>query len=239
MFRIAVCEDDAVQQAYEETLLRRWAQENQYKVTVDVYASAEQFLFAAEDEPEYDLLILDIQMGGMNGMELAARIRDGGGDMAIIFLTGVPDYALEGYEVGAVRYLMKPLKEQNFYDLLNSLFAKKEQESGEYFLWEQGMNVCRIALHDIVYVEARGHYIYMNTLKGEWEWKASFSSLEEEFRSGTFCLLRRGLLVNLEHVEKIGRSECVLDSGETLPVARERYKELNKAFIAYYRERQD
>ena len=76
MFRIAVCEDDAAQQAYEETLLRRWAQENQYKVTVDVYASAEQFLFAAEDEPEYDLLILDIQMGGMNGMELAARIRD-------------------------------------------------------------------------------------------------------------------------------------------------------------------
>jgi len=238
MFRIAVCEDDAAQQAYEEMLLRRWAQDNQYKVMVDLYASAEQFLFAAEDGPAYDLLILDIQMGGMNGMELAGKIREDGGDMAIIFLTGVPDYALEGYEVGAVRYLMKPLKEQVFYDLLNRLFEKIEQDRGEYFLWEQGMNVSRIALRDIVYVEARGHYTYMNTVKGEMEWKASFSSLEEKFRDGSFCLLRRGLLVNLEHVEKITRSECLLDNGGSLPVARERYKDLNGAFIAYYKERQ-
>lgn len=239
MFRIAICEDDVAQRAYEETLVRSWVQENEYKAVVDVYASAEQFLFAAEDMPEYDLLILDIQMGGMNGMELAGKLRENGGEMAIIFLTGVPDYAMEGYEVGAVRYLLKPLKEKEFYDLLNNLFKKLEQESEAYYIWEQGMNVSRIAFCDIVYVEARGHYLYMSTVKGEQEWKCSFSSLEEEFRGRSFCLLRRGLLVNLEHVESINRLECVLDQGKTLPVARGRYQELNKAFIAYYRGKAD
>lgn len=239
MFRIAICEDDAAQQAYEEKLVCAWARDNQYKVAVDAYANAEQFLFAAEDKQEYDLLILDIQMGGMSGMELAGKLRENGGNMGIIFLTGVPDYALEGYEVGAIRYLMKPLKEKDFYDLLDKLFEKLKQESGAYFLWEQGMNVCKIAFCDIIYVEARGHYLRMNTVKGEVEWKASFSSLTEEFKDRRFFLLRRGLLVNLEHVERITRSECILDHGETLPVARSRYQELNEAFITYYRGKAD
>lgn len=239
MFRIAICEDDAAQQAYEENLVCAWARDNQYKVAVDVYANAEQFLFAVEDKPEYDLLILDIQMGGMNGMELAGKLRENGGNMAIIFLTGMPDYALEGYEVGAVRYLMKPLREKEFSDLLGNLFEKLKQESEAYFLWEQGMNVSKIAFCDIIYVEARGHYLHMSTVKGEVEWKASFSFLTEEFKDRRFFLLRRGLLVNLEHVERITRSECILDHGETLPVARSRYQELNEAFIIYYRGKAD
>lgn len=235
MFRIAICEDDAAMRSYEKELVSGWALDNGYKAVVDVYANAEQFLFVIEDEQEYDLLILDIQMGEINGIKLAAKLRESGMGAQIIFLTGVPDYALEGYEVGAVRYLMKPLKEKEFLSLLDVLYEKIGMERRDFFLFEQGTNVYRIALSDILYLEAKGHYICMSTLQEELEWKASFSSVAEQFDDEIFFLLKRGLLVNLEHVEKITRTECILDHGRTLPVARERYKDLNKAFITYYK----
>lgn len=235
MFHIAICEDDGASRSYEEELVRSWARDHQYKVTVDAYCSAEQFLFEAEDRQEYDLLVLDIQMGDMNGMELAAKLRAGGTRAAILFLTGVPDYALEGYEVGAVRYLLKPLKEEEFLELLDVLFEKAMQARRQFYLFEQGAHVCRIPLSDILYLEARGHYVCMHTVSEELEWKAVFSAATEELAGEKFFLLKRGLLVNLEHVEKITRTDCLLDQGDVLPVSRERYRELNKAFIAYYR----
>lgn len=235
MFYIAICEDDAVQCRYEEQLVRRWAEKGKYKVSVDTYSNAEQLLFESEDKPVYDLFILDIQMGEMNGMRLAEKLRQRGLDSAIIFLTGIADYALEGYEVGAVRYLLKPLREKEFLTLLDTLFEKHKDRSRNYFVWEQGCNVCKVEFRDIIYVEARGHYLYLSTVNGEQEWKASFSSIADEFQEKSFFLLKRGLFVNLEHVEKITRTECVLEYGKILPVARNRYKELNEAFISYYR----
>lgn len=239
MFRIAICEDDAAQRSYEERLVRAWAQDNQYRVIVDVYSNAEQFLFAAEDKPAYDLLILDIQMGELNGMELALRLRRDGMKTAILFLTGVSDYAMEGYEVSAIRYLLKPVKETEFISLLDAQFERAARDERAYFLFEQGTSVCRIAYSDILCLEAQGHYIRMYTVTEQVEWKAAFSSVADEFRDRNFFLLKRGLLVNLEHVERITRSECILAQGRVLPVARERYRELNEAFIAYYRRGAD
>lgn len=238
MFRVAICEDDAAMRSYEKELVSGWAKVKGHKAAVDVYASAEQYLFAMEDELEYDLLILDIQMGELNGIELATKLRDNGVGAQILFLTGVPDYALEGYEVGAVRYLMKPIKEKEFLSLLDALYEKTMTERRDFFLIEQGTSVCRIGLSDIIYLEAKGHYICMRTVREELEWKAAFSSVAEQLGNEDFFLLKRGLLVNLEHVEKITRSECILDLGAALPVARERYKDLNKAFIMYYKGKQ-
>ncbi len=93
MFRITVCEDDPAQRSYEEMLIRRWAEDRKYKIVLDTCSAAEQLLFECEDRPPSDLFILDIQMGKMNGMELAARLRGLGSDAAIVFLTGIPDYA--------------------------------------------------------------------------------------------------------------------------------------------------
>lgn len=85
MYYIAICEDDAPQRDYEEMLIKRWAKNRKYKIMIDSYATAEQFLFACEDKPPYDLFLLDIQMGEMNGMKLAQKLRENNQDAAIIF----------------------------------------------------------------------------------------------------------------------------------------------------------
>ena len=231
MFRIAICEDEKVFLEYESSLVKEWAASNEHPLELDTYISAEQFLFESEDKAPYDLLIFDIQMKGMNGMELAKTLRARGADSAIIFVTGIPDYAIEGYEVGAVRYILKPVKAEVLNELLDTVYAERQKTAGDFFVLGQGADLEKIPFEKIIYIEARGHYVHMKGTDFEREWKSSFSEASTSFEGKSFFCLRRGLLVNLNHVSKITRTDCILDNGEQLPVARGVYKELNEAFI--------
>ena len=235
MFRIAICEDEKVVLDFESSLVSKWAEGRGLALELDSYISAEQFLFESEDKAPYDVLIFDIQMKNMNGMELAKKLRARGADAVIIFITGVPDYAIEGYEVGAVRYILKPVKEEVLKSLLDSVWAEQKKKSEDFFVLGQGADLEKISFEKIIYIEARGHYVYLKGSDFEREWKAGFTETAAAFEGKGFFCLRRGLLVNLAHVQRITRTDCILDDGEKLPVARGVYKELNEAFIEFFR----
>ncbi|MBR5645246.1 MAG: response regulator transcription factor [Treponema sp.] len=234
MFRIAICEDEKVILDFESSLVNAWSDMRSCRIELDTYVSAEQFLFESEDKSPYDILIFDIQMKGLNGMELAKKLRARGCDSALIFVTGVKDYAIEGYEVGAVRYILKPVKADVLNGLLDSIYAERQTKAEDFFVLGQGSDLERIPFEKIIYIEARGHYVYMKGADFEREWKSSFSQASSGFEEKNFFCLRRGLLVNLKHVSKITRTDCILDDGESLPVARGVYKALNEAFIKCY-----
>ena len=235
MFRVAICEDEKVVLDFEASLVNKWAVGRGCLLELDAYISAEQFLFESEDKAPYDVLIFDIQMKNMNGMELAKTLRNRGCDSIIIFITGVPDYAIEGYEVGAVRYILKPVKEDVLDGLLDSAFEERQKKSEDYFMLGQGTELEKISFEKILYIEARGHYVFLKGVDFEREWKAGFAETAACFEGKGFFCLRRGLMVNLAHVQRITRTDCILDSGESLPVARGVYKELNEAFINYFK----
>lgn len=238
--RIAICEDDRPSRDFEANLVQGWAERNEIKITLDTFSSAENFLFECEDKLEYDLLLLDIQMGKMNGFELAKTLRTRGFNGQLAFLTGIMDYALEGYEVGAVRYILKPLKEQNLFGVLDKAYENYSKTKDQFFVLKMGSEITKIPFSQIIYIEANGHYIRMvgrDSVPFEKEWKSNFSSVSPEFESQGFFCLRRGLLVNLSHVQKITKTECILDNEEILPVARGNYTELNQAFISHYMEK--
>lgn len=232
--RIAFCEDEKPQSEYIVGLIEAYGKKHRKTFVVDAYTSAEQFLFSWEDEAPYDLFILDIQLGQMNGMELAKRIREQDRDVRIVFLTGLKDYAIEGYEVGAVRYLLKPVQKKTLYDLLAKLSREMEETERNYFLFRASGHINRIPFSDIYYIEADGHYVKIRTSKGDNRWKASLSSVVPEFEKNNFVMTYRGLYANLAHIERIGRTQCFLDNGEALPVSKTKYQALNQAFIKYY-----
>ena len=237
MFRIAICEDEKNILDFENSLVKQWAEDRNLlqMLELDSYISAEQFVFESEDKAPYDVLIFDIQMKNMNGMELARKLRARGCDSELIFVTGVPDYAIEGYEVGAVRYILKPVRPEVLNELLDSAYRKRQDKANDFFVLGQGADLERIAFDRILYIEARGHYVYMKGMDFEREWKSSFSDASVAFDGKNFFCLRRGLLVNLCHVSRITRTDCILDNEESLPVARGVYKDLNDAFIKFFR----
>lgn len=235
MIRIAVCEDELVQAEYIGGLLKNWQNRVGIPLLVDVFHSAEQFVFETEEASGYDILLLDIQMGEMNGMELAKRVREKDKRVRIIFLTGVADYAIEGYEVGAIRYLLKPVKEEVLSQLLSAIYEEFKKEKQDCFVFTVNGRHIRLPYQQIFYVEAKGHYLFMQTEDTTYEWKASLMSISQELEARAFFLLRRGLYVNVGKLVQIGSRTCMLENGETLPVSKSRYKELNQAFIAYYK----
>lgn len=237
--RIAVCEDDQTQLAYLLEMVDSWAAETGQDCVADGYISAEQLIFSFDRDFPYRIYLLDISMGEMSGMDLARKIRERDRDAGILFLTGLKEYVLEGYEVGAFRYLIKPVHREEVFQVLNELVDRELPKETSYFILEQRGELLKIPYDDIWYVASQGHYVELSYGRKKESWKAAFGEIQSVFEENGFVLCRRGVVVNLKRILRIGRTECVLENGETIPISRSQYKNVNEAFIRYYRKGAD
>lgn len=233
--RIGLCEDDKIQLAYINSLINNWAGKNRIDLQTFQYESAEQLLFEHLDSFPFDLLILDIHMDKMNGMELARNIRILDKDLPILFLTGQAEYVYEGYEVGAFRFLLKPIKEEQLMSALDQVYEKLTQKTDKYYIFQYMGETIKLSYKDIIYVESFGHYIKLITSDKIYEWKYSLGKIMKELDNSWFSSPHRSYLVNLLYVENIGKTECVLLKGVHIPISRNNYQNFHLAFIDYYK----
>lgn len=140
--KIAIVEDDLTQLSYVRLLIEGWMAKTHNTMKLISCESAEEFLFKYAEPLDFDLILLDIKLKKMNGMELAKQIRTVSRTVQIAFLTGVKDYVFEGYEIGAVRYLLKPVQEKDLFKLLDDCLARSLENKNEYFAFPyQGESV--------------------------------------------------------------------------------------------------
>ena len=104
-YKIAICDDSSADREYISSLVIRWGERERHTVALSTFCSAEEFLFGYEEDPNFDILLLDIEMGGMDGVTMAKELRRVNDSVQIIFITGYNDYIAEGYEVAALHYL--------------------------------------------------------------------------------------------------------------------------------------
>lgn len=232
--RVAICDDEAAQRELLKKLLTKWARQQNIELTVLLYPNAESFAYVWEDDKAFDLLILDIEMGKCNGMELAVQIRRTDEQLPILFITGYDKYMAQGYEVEALHYLLKPVREEKLYEVLNRLQRKQKPEEKLFFQGEDG--VLSLSLSHIWYVEAFGHRSVIHSDTQEWVLRQSISEVEK-ILSGHQRYIRchRSYLVNLRRVSYILKSEIVLDNEQKLPLSRQLAKEVNQAFLRNYK----
>ena len=232
--RIAYCEDEPAQRSRMEMLLRTFAERKRLPLTVEAFSDSAAFLFQYPGSYPFDLIFLDIDLGGMDGMALARKIRETDSEVPILFLTNHKEYVFEGYEVQAVRYLMKPLQQEKLSELLE-LAAKASQNNRKYLILEVSGEKEKIYLEDVLAIESQGHYLNFHTMRGNLEQKGTLATVGEKL-DDSFVQSHRSFFVNLSHVVRITKTECSLDNGETIPVSRGAYKKLNEEFIRFYRE---
>lgn len=231
--RLAYCDDEEIQLEYVQKLAETWAARYGESMTYLAYKSAKELLFENMDNYPFDLLILDIDMDGMNGMELAHKIREKDAKLPILFLTNRKEYVFEGYEVQALRYLLKPLDEEKLFPILDELCTMEKKEKEYVILSIAGENI-KLEQDEIFYVEVNGHYLMIHTAKDAYEVKMSLAEMAETL-TDAFVATHRSFMVNLEHVERVMRTECLLSDGSSVPISRNCYKAVNEAFIQYYR----
>lgn len=242
--KIAIVEDEKEHAELLASYLEKWGQAKGSVPDIRRYESAEAFLFDWEEEKDFSAVFLDIQMGKMNGVELAGRIRQKSRSVGIIFTTGITDYMQEGYEVAALHYLIKPISPEKVIQCMDRVL---EQESAERpclcLRLETGVE--RVELEQVWWVSALRHNVVVCT--EDWEGgnqflrreaQNSFGELETALQEKDgFLRCHRSYLVNLSHVRRIEKADVIMDNGDRIPLSRRLYKAVNDSFIRYFTER--
>lgn len=236
--KIAVCEDKKEEADWLCGVIRRWSGERGISAEIVSYADASSFSFALEDTL-FDALFLDIKMPGEDGVALAKRLREQAYDFSIVFVTGEREYIMEGYEVEAVNYLLKPVEEEKVYQCLDRIYEKMHRQE-PFILLKAEDSTVKLLQREIYMVEVFGHKLVYTTEKGTFEVLSSMKEARRQLVERWFALCHRGVLVNLLYVDSIGKDSLVLSEDKRgfrreVPVSRRMYAEINEAFIRFYR----
>ncbi len=239
MLHIGICDDDMIVLENLAGEVKRWGKEKQELCSVELFPTADSFLFAWEEKKDMDVLLLDIEMPGMNGMELARKLRQRGEHISIIFVTGNSEYALEGYDLEAVSYLVKPVKRERLYAALDR--ARERMSSREALLVTiSAGEVERVYVSDICFLESEGHETVLRKRDGtRISSRVNLQQLEQELegKSEAFFKPHRSYLINLGYVEKITKKDVRMDGGMLIPIARGKWEALNQAYMGYFRRK--
>lgn len=226
-YRIFLCDDVETDRAFLAELTEAWANARDCAVELACFSGAEPLLFRlAEEAP--DLLLLDIEMPGMNGMELARRVRNQNELCQIVFVTGYSDYIAEGYDVAALHYLMKPVAREKFFSVLDRAVQRLQNDRALLTL-ELPEGVVRVPFREIEYLEARRNYTQI-VGKTPLTVKRPLSALEG-LLDERFFRVGRSYIVNLTHVRRVLKSEVEFASGTKIPLPRGAFEAINRAII--------
>lgn len=225
---IAVCDDSATDREYLCAMVRRWAGERGHAVQLAQYPSAESFLFDYAGDRSVQILLLDVEMGRMDGVTMARTLRRDNDAVQIVFITGYSDYIADGYEVEALHYLMKPVDEDKLDGVLDRA-ADKLRKNGRTLTLELPGEIVRLPVYQIRSAEVQGNYVTIHA-RADYTVKMTLSELEARL-DGSFFRLGRSALVNLGFVARVTRTTVTLTDGSTLPLPRGAYDRINRAII--------
>lgn len=233
MYKIAVCDDNPADAGYVADVIKRWAQARAVLMEIERFPSAEAFWFQYEENRCYDILFLDIEMEpeGMNGIELAAKLRKNDSSIQLVFVTGYMEYIADGYDVEALHYLLKPVTEEKLGSVLARALERVKAREKELFLQTTDGSV-RVLNSEIRYLEVQRNYVTIHAAE-EYTVKRTLGDLEKELDE-SFFRTGRSFIVNLRFVRKITKTQVFLKDGAQVPLSRGLYEGINRAMIQYF-----
>lgn len=228
MITIAILDDEKrIREEIEALILKREAD-----CLIDGYERGEDLLLAGKT---YDIVFLDIQLEGKNGIETARLLRQKSENTVLIFVTGAKDYVFQAFDVAAFHYLLKPIEKEKFEEVLVRALReveKRKKDETDFLLIKTRNRTFPLAKSSILYVESRGKKAEIHTGKETVAMYASLNGLEAELGAG-FYRCHRGYLVNLAYVSEYHHDSILLTNGETIYLAKEKYQEFVKEYMRY------
>lgn len=232
MLRMAIVDDDNRYIEKLQSHLKRYQEENNISIQISTFSNG--FELISGYEPIYDLLLLDIEMPHLNGMEVAKCIRKSDPHAVIVFITNTAQYAINGYEVNAFDYMMKPVDYTHFSIKFSAAIEviDKEEELSIIVPIEEGSRY--IKSHEIIYIEVCDHWLHIHTKDGTYKKLGSLREMDEKFSTHHFIRCSKSYLINLQYVNRIRSELLIMQGGIELKISRTKRKDVQKAFVDYY-----
>ena len=236
MVRIALIDDNKKDLALMQKYLQTAKESGTYDAfSFDCFADSMEFIETYDGK--YDIVFLDIEMPHLDGMELSRRLRRMGSECCIIFITNMPQYAVQGYEVEALAYLIKPVRFFHFSQVLKKAMdrVKKQHTEDRSIVLKTPQEVKVVASSSIRYIEVESHNLVFHMAEGDLlRTRASLKTLEEQLEGMNFCRCNSCYLVNLRYVDSVvGNTVRVGD--EELLMSRHKKKEFVEQYMKYTR----
>ncbi|MBQ8611193.1 MAG: response regulator transcription factor [Oscillospiraceae bacterium] len=230
-YTVAVCDDAPRQREQLAALVQRWAAHSGREVRTELFADAAAYLFCHEESAAVDILLLDIEMPGMNGVELARTVREKDSAVQLVFITGYMEYLAEGYDVEALHYLLKPVEEEKLFAVLERA-AQRLAERRRSLLVTTAGETLRLPLHEIRFIEVQGNYVTLHA-ESPHTLRTTLKELAPQL-DAAFFRTHRAFIVNLRFVRRATKTQVFLKDGTQVPLARGQYDALARALIAYF-----
>lgn len=243
MLQIAICDDEQYYREKIQAFLMQYLRQKNLECTIHSFPSGEEFLVRRENSVKYDIVFMDISMKELDGIQTASRIRAFHSDTQIVFVTAFIDYALEGYKVSAVRYIMKDTLDSAIPECMNAIL-RKMQLAQVTFSFMDGETT--LYTDNILYVESRGHksffyYMHPNLATSNaarsgivtYQIYEKLDVIEQRLSDHGFLRIHKSYLVNMKHIRRINNYTAFLDTDEELSIPRPRYQTARELFVAY------
>lgn len=229
-YRIAIVEDNQPSAELLKSYLDRYSKEKDQEFLVYHFSDGDEI--TSDYEATYDIIFLDIEMKRLDGMKAAQKIREFDSDVIIIFITNMAQYAISGYSVGALSFLLKPLPYFAFSQELSKSIERLEKRKQKSILVPTENGVIKINSQEILYIESFRHDLKIYTVSGVNEVRGTLKRMEEELKDMHFYRCNNGYLVNLAYVSSVKDEEAYVDKYR-LKISRPRKKSFMEALTQY------
>lgn len=230
MYNIAICEDEIIQANQLERIFRKYEKIEKVVFNIDTFSSGELLIENGYDQ--YDIIVLDIKMDQINGIEVAKIIRKTNENIKLMFVTAIEKYWPEGYNVNAFRYIVKPIDEDKFYEEINNIINAVNKTKAFITITNDG-DLKTISIQNIRYLEILHRKVHINTTLGVYTSNQTLRYWNKKLYPYGFANPHSSYLVNMKYVTGISKEKVTLINGETIYVSQRKYKDFKTRFIKY------
>lgn len=218
MLKIAIVDDNAENLKLLESYAERYQKETNSVFSVTAFPLGIDFL--TDYGEGFDIIFMDIKMPLMDGMEIAKKLRERDKLSCIIFVTSFAQYAIDGYSVNALDFMVKPVEYETFAQKLKKAIRYQEKYAEQYYYIRSEDGLVKVKLSDLVYVESQGHCIYFHKSDECFRCFSSLKDIERDLLRSTFSRCHASFIVNMEHISSMKGNELLLDDKTYIPVSR-------------------
>ena len=230
MYHIAIVEDEAAFATQLQEYLEKYQEEHDVRFKISVFGDGEEIL--KDYQPLYDIILLDIEMPKVNGMQAAEQIREQDADVTLMFITNMAGYAIKGYEVGALDFVMKPVNYYTFSMKLTRALKRTRQKARQEILLTLPDGVKKLNVQQIYYVEVQNRMLSYHTDEGVFTMRGTMQSVEQMLRPYAFVKCNHWYIVNLKHVSEVRKNTAIV-AGHELEVSRRNRTAFLQALTEY------